>query len=381
MLKFAIRNLFSRPMRTLLSLLGLTVAIMGMVCLFSVAHGLDQQLDRTFGQIPGLAAMQPGAPIPLFSKLPASWGQEIRAVKGVSVVMSEVWQRINVINGKMILSPPRFWFGFDIKNSLKLDKDVYGKTIQQGRHLNLQDVGTRNCLISKQIAEEYLVGVDDELIINEFTHHIVGIYETGSLLLDVAVVLDIEQVRRMTGFPEDSVTSFYIEQKPGVDKAKLVERIKDVFRDRKLPVWTPSGLGLGIEPGGNPLKILATLFDRWLKSTDKPQPNPSPAKTVAPKENKTESPAQEPVEINPMLESGKRHAHRSPHGSGVGQAVRQIHPGSGHSSDGAYGHRRDHRGSQHCEYDADERQRTHHRTGDSQSQRLVEDGCAQADYV
>ena len=58
MLRFAIRNLLSRPVRSLLSLLGLTVAIVGMVGLFSVAEGIDATVDETFGQIPGILVMQ-----------------------------------------------------------------------------------------------------------------------------------------------------------------------------------------------------------------------------------------------------------------------------------------------------------------------------------
>jgi putative ABC transport system permease protein len=49
MLKFAVRNLMSRPMRSLLSLVGLTVAIMGMIGLFSVAGGLNEMVSDTFG--------------------------------------------------------------------------------------------------------------------------------------------------------------------------------------------------------------------------------------------------------------------------------------------------------------------------------------------
>ena len=312
MLTFAVRNLLSRPLRSLLSLLGLTVAILGMVGLFSVAHGFDQQLTRTFGRIPGLAAMQPGAPIPLFSKLPASWRDEIADVPGVSVVCSEIWQRINVINQKMIVSPPRFWFGFDIEHSVKLKEDVYGKSIIQGRHLKLSDRGTRNCLISKQIAEEYHVGVGDTLDINEYRHKIVGIYQTGSLLLDVAVVLDIGEVRQMTGFPADSVTSYYIEPQPGVDKDKLAKRIQGQFRGRELPAWTPSSIGLGLSADSNPLQLLATVLDRWLKSLEKKASQTPAAQSASsesgPKKTAREnspSTQSESENINPLLKVEK----------------------------------------------------------------------------
>ena len=97
MYRFAAQNLLSRPVRSLLALLGLTVAITGMVGLFSIAAGINDTVTQTFGRIPGLAAMQPGAPIPLFSRLPASWADEIEHLKGVRVARPEIWARAQLV--------------------------------------------------------------------------------------------------------------------------------------------------------------------------------------------------------------------------------------------------------------------------------------------
>src|SRR3982750_2215845 len=125
MWRFALRNLWTRPMRSLLSLLGLTVAIVGMVGLFSVAQGIDQMVNRTFKAIPGLAVLQPGAPIPLFSRLPRSWGDEIAKIEGVHEVNPEIWSRAHIIEGQPVFSPPRFLFGTDIPSRLRMDFAVY----------------------------------------------------------------------------------------------------------------------------------------------------------------------------------------------------------------------------------------------------------------
>src|SRR5262249_440597 len=120
MFRFALKNLFSRPVRTLLALCGLTVAIAGMVGLFSVADGLEGWGAARLGKVRGLAVMQPGAPIPLFSRIPASWGAEIRELEGVHVVHPEVWTRAHIIEGKPSISPPRFLFGSDLEQAHKL---------------------------------------------------------------------------------------------------------------------------------------------------------------------------------------------------------------------------------------------------------------------
>ena len=86
MIRFALANLLSRPGRTALSVFGLTIAIAGMVGLFSIAGGIDSLIDSSFGGIEGVVVLQNGAPLPLFSTLPAAWGEEMSRISGVSVV-------------------------------------------------------------------------------------------------------------------------------------------------------------------------------------------------------------------------------------------------------------------------------------------------------
>lgn len=247
MFRFAVRNLLSRPVRSLLSLLGLTVAIAGMVGLFSVAEGLNRLMTDTFGRIPGLVAVQPGAPIPLFSRLPAAWKQELEKVDGVEVVTAEVWQRVNVVNGEVILTPPRFLFGTDIESRINLKHSVYQTDMQEGRFLAMKDEGTFNTVISRQIANQFKVGVGETFVVNGSELTVVGIYECGSLLLDVAIILDISIVREMTRFEPDSVSAFYIEQQEGVDADELAAEIRDRFRDYDIDPWKPSSLLGGSE--------------------------------------------------------------------------------------------------------------------------------------
>src|SRR5580704_12621096 len=240
MLKFALRNLMTRPMRSVLSLVGLTVAIMGMIGLFSVAKGLDEMVGKTFSQIEGLVAMQPGAPIPIFSRLPAAWGAEIAKVPGVALVTPEIWVRANVIDGKMIISPPRFLFGIDIPTRLKLKNRVYRKDIIAGRFLDESDKGTLNTVVSKSIADEFHKTVGDTLNVSGSDLKIVGIYLCGSLILDIALILDIDEVRRITRFGNDAVCAFYIEQSGDIPDTVLGPRIQQVFKGREIEAWQPS---------------------------------------------------------------------------------------------------------------------------------------------
>lgn len=263
MLKFAFRNLLSRPMRSLLSLLGLTVAIVGMVSLFSVAEGLDATVSETFDQIPGLVVMQPGAPIPLFSRIPAEWETELAEMKGVRVVCPEIIERANLINGQVVVSPPRLLLGVKIDARRRLKKAVYREAVVEGRYLQAGDEGTNRTVISRQISEEYHAGIGGTLSIGGEPLEVVGIYHCGSLLLDVVIICDIDFVRRITRFDPDSVCAFYIEQSGEVPDAELAESIRTRFADRDLSPWRTSALMRADE---NPLENLFRWIDRSVKS-------------------------------------------------------------------------------------------------------------------
>lgn len=289
MLKFALRNLLSRPLRSTLAMLGLTVAIAGMVGLFSVARGLDNLVATTFGRIPGLIAMQPGAPIPIFSRIPADWQTDLAAVPGVRVVNCEVWQRANLIDGKTIITPPRFLFGTDIESRLRLESGVYRDNIVAGRFLERQDRGTNHTVVSRQIAEEFHKGVGDALQVNGYDLTIVGVYHCGSLLLDVAIILDIDRVRSMTRFDANSVSAFYIEPTAQTGTTELAERIRTAFRGRAIP----------------PADGVSGLLSTFLSGA----PNPAASRSGDDNSSQTEqadAAQTEPLEIRSAREWGER---------------------------------------------------------------------------
>jgi putative ABC transport system permease protein len=271
MLRFAWKNLLSRPVRSLLALCGLTVSIAGMVGLFSVAEGIEDSVAATFGKVPGLTIMQPGAPIPLFSRLPSAWGGELRGIAGVHVVHPEVWSRAHVIEGKPTISPPRFLFGSDLIEADRLRYSVYREGIKSGRALSSVDRGTRHALISRAIADEFKKEAGDTLRVDGREFKIVGIYEAQSLFLDVAIILDIDEVRRMARIGSDSVSNFYVEPERDADRQGITTAIKTLFRGRTPEAWQPT-LAAASELTGEPAapKPLAALWKSLGESLQKP---------------------------------------------------------------------------------------------------------------
>jgi putative ABC transport system permease protein len=278
MFRFAISNLRSRPVRSALSVLGLTVAIAGMVGLFSIAGGIRSLVTSTFEMIPGIVVQQRGAPFPLFSTLPSEWGAEMAKVPGVAVVNAEAMGRVNIIDDKNIISPPRFLIGFEIESRLKLKTDIFRAQMKRGRYLEPSDRGTNRCLVSQQIANEFQKGIGDALEVNGDPMQIVGIYECGSLLLDVNIICDLDTCRRMTRIPAENVCSYYLEQDGTVPDKILTKEIEVLFRGRAISHWSPSLMMA--RPGGNPLQDFFRALDLWIKSANrKPVPTSAPQST------------------------------------------------------------------------------------------------------
>lgn len=287
MLQFAFRNLVSRPVRSLLALLGLTVAIAGMVGLFSIATGIDDTVGKTFSRIPGLAAMQPGAPIPLFSRLPMSWVDEIAAIPGVRTARPEVWARAQLVEGKPTFSPPRFLFGTDIKTTLELKVAVYRDDIVAGRFLSLDDEGTMNCVVSRAIADAFNKKPGDTLRVDGYDLTVVGIYHCGSLLLDVAIVLDSASVRKISKFDDGLISSVYIEPDGTVSKSQLTEDVRQHFRGRRTDDWRANTLTAFPEAGAISMLNAATKLLQGNAASDSEKPTdqtptpPSDAENMA----------------------------------------------------------------------------------------------------
>ena len=218
--------------------MGLTVAIAGMVGLFAVKKGLERSVSETFQLIPGLSIMQPGAPVPLFSKLPIAWSKEVADIEGVSVVNTQIIQRANLVEGKTSISPPTLLFGTEIASRLQLKRGVYRESIKEGRFLQETDKGTNRCVVSRALAKRLKKKLGETLSIDSVQLEIVGIYHTGMVLLDVAVILDIETVRKITRFDPGSISSIYLEKSDdSISDEELKTAIENKFRGREIDSW------------------------------------------------------------------------------------------------------------------------------------------------
>jgi putative ABC transport system permease protein len=126
--------------------------------------------------------------------------------------------------------------GQDILAHRDLNSAVFPRALKEkgeGRFLIPEDRGTSNIVISRKIARDFPNAdgkprkVGDTLRIADKQFTIIGIYETGSLLLDVVIVMDIETARSILNLAKDSISSIYVEAKNPREYDALSVAIED----------------------------------------------------------------------------------------------------------------------------------------------------------
>ena len=106
-----------------------------------------------------------------------------------------------------------------------------------GRFLSLEDRGRLHVVVSRKIAEDYPIvnngkkrsrRVGDPIRIGDRTFTIIGLYETGSMFLDVMMIMDIETARSLLGVAPSTVSCFYVE----ADDPARIDDVSDAIETK-----------------------------------------------------------------------------------------------------------------------------------------------------
>ncbi len=266
MWRFAWRNLMTRPLRTVLALVGLSIPILGVIGLFSLSGAMRQLVGDTLSRIQGVIVVRDGAISPVFSDLKADLGPQLRQVAGVRVVAPEIWKVAPSVEGRSaagraarsvvegvfgekkdlntqaqsLLDLPIIT-GQDIVAHQDLKSAIFPRAILKGprggRFLRPDDRGTFRAVLSTKIARENPIldpktnqrrprAVGDPIDIGGKAFEIIGVYETGSIFLDTIIVMDIETARSLLQVSPETVSSFYVEADDPARNEELTARIE-----------------------------------------------------------------------------------------------------------------------------------------------------------
>ena len=253
MWNFAWRNLLTRPLRTILALIGLSVPILGVLGLFSVSGGLRNLIGDTLSQIQGVVVLRENSPSPVFSSLEPELEEMLREVPGVRAVAPEVWGLPPTIEGTSLISRalkgamrPKnqrmqsmfdaiVLCGQDLPTHEGLKSAVFPRNIVEGRFLSMDDIGKKRVVISRKIARDLAdggkpKGVGDSIRIgaddDAESYEVIGLYDTGSMFLDVVIVTDADTARKILKLGPDAISSIYVESEDPSQITEVAEAIE-----------------------------------------------------------------------------------------------------------------------------------------------------------
>ena len=289
MWRFAWQNLITRPTRTLLAVLGLTIPIIAILGLFSLTNGIRTLMGNTLARMNGLMVMRANSPAPVFSDLPETMVEDLRKIPGTRIVAPEVWKLSPPIEGRNLLAraatklltgkgDQRFSSiaetimieGMQFPEHLDIKSGVFEQGLKKpeeggGRFFTMDDVGKPNILISDKIAQDYPNSdgtpkkVGQKLLIGGKPFDVIGIYETGSLLIDTTIVMEISTARELMKLDKSNVSTFYIEPLPLVELDDLSDRIAKAIPEIQVRTMSQFNIQVGNIMGKLDLFLLLTV--------------------------------------------------------------------------------------------------------------------------
>lgn len=206
-----IKNLWRRPMRSLLTILGIAIGVAAVVALGAMAEGMLQNYGAVVGVGTDLLVIQANALDPLFSTLDEEMAQRIAAAPGIETVDPGIYTWIATDEMPFFLI-----FGYEVGSRATLHyRIVEGKPV----------TGPKQIAIGRRAADSLKKTVDDTVRLYGVPYRIVGIYETGQGMEESGGLVTLADGQDIAQKPR-KVSLFQVSVRRGADIAQIKRRIE-----------------------------------------------------------------------------------------------------------------------------------------------------------
>jgi putative ABC transport system permease protein len=212
--ELVLKNLSRQRVRSLLTILGITIGITAITSLGAVTAGLKATANAfvTSGEADFLVA-QDGAADLSFSRIPETELHEIAAVRGVAAARGAFLHIVNVG------SNPFFFLGGMTARDLRADPPdlVAGRLYRSGE----QDA----VVLGERAADDLGARVGQVVTISDQRMRVVGIFRSDVVWQNSGAYAPLKAVQKQASAP-GSVTVAYVTAEPGTDPDVLAARIE-----------------------------------------------------------------------------------------------------------------------------------------------------------
>jgi putative ABC transport system permease protein len=233
-----LRNLARRPVRTTLTILGITIGIWALVVFGSMANKINALVEggSTY-YADKLTLSDASGSMGGFSSAPMSLrtADLVRAVDGVDVVVPAVMMLMDDQAPTVTMGVPPMITG-GVADSDQ-GRETFPISYAQGRALTAQDEGRLVTVLGSDIARKYDMQVGDTIVLHGVTFDVVGIMQPTLTAPDQAASVPLQAAQQLfiKSMPpmvqqgleaSDLVSEMTVYPTPGVDPEVLADRIE-----------------------------------------------------------------------------------------------------------------------------------------------------------
>ncbi|HEY5310957.1 MAG TPA: ABC transporter permease [Pirellulales bacterium] len=215
-LTMVLKNVSLRPARSLLTVLGLAVAVGAVVALVGIATRFEDSFLDLYRRRGGdLVIQRAGGAVQLSSGIDESLGQRIRRLPGVNKVIGCLMDMISFEQADLFAV---------LVNGWSLDCPVLDEvTIVSGRRFRKGD--RKVVMLGKTLAANLGKHVGDEVELYSEPFKVIGIFDSFSIFESGAVFVQLDELQQLMNRPHH-VTGYIV----GVDKTAGTDRVVELQR-------------------------------------------------------------------------------------------------------------------------------------------------------
>jgi putative ABC transport system permease protein len=226
-----LRNIFRRKLRVMLTIFGITIGVLALVVMGSMAEKINLLVSggtRYYSDKVIVSAVGGS----MFSSGPLSYGklEAIKAVPGVAEVQGEVGTLLNP-EASMSFGMPAILAGSDQRG---LGYESFKITFSEGRDLNVGETGA--VVVGSDLVKKLNAKVGEYVTVRDKQFLVVGIMDKTLTAPDSSVYMSLSDAQQIfvSDLPEmirgqisaaDLVTSFTVYPTPGTDPEQLASDI------------------------------------------------------------------------------------------------------------------------------------------------------------
>lgn len=226
-LTLILKNLFRNKIRTLLTILGITIGIITIVTLSSFTEGMKESFTGVLkaGKADFTIA-QAGVADFMFSAIPEDKVEEIGSLEGVE-------EAVGVIMTALTQEDMPFFVVMGIKKQVIDETELSGIEIIEGQSFAKESED--ELLLGKVAAENFDKHMGDKVTLAGKEFKITGISETGNVMQDGGAFLSLVTLQKIQK-KEGEVGMIMVKMNKEADIHELTQRIEDTYPDELVTI-------------------------------------------------------------------------------------------------------------------------------------------------